>query len=550
MIFSNDKCHTVSSLLQDFNDGLFVHQHPLFSTDDNSLKLLIYYDDFNVANRMTNKVHQLGLFYYQLINTKSVYRGKLNSIHLFAICKKPYIKEFGLNKILKPLVDDLQQLGTNRGYPFTIAGGIVYLRAAVLAVIADTPASQAVGCFKEGVGGAKRKCFHCMATWEEMQEHFVEEDFVLRDSIQHEEQLSVIENAATEYLCKFYSKHYGINDRGKILDALHFDATQQLPQDIMHIFLEGIVTYEMKYLFKYLFDNRFFTLHALNQAIDDFDYGYSELNDKPAHIKEVDVDLKSSSNLGQSASEMWSLACRLPLLLDGKVDCNCPHWTILLCLLEIMGICFAQEVSFSSVINLKRLIKEHLTSFKNVYPNARILPKQHYLVHLPTQVMLFGPLIRSWCMRFEAKHLYFKNMARTIKNFKNLPLSLAKRHQSLECASSIQSDEESSQLCPFWSDIGLGKGRMLHGNDKDYALNIITRFYKLEKSDMSDSPQVYQYNSVTVYGTKYKPGANNFLLVALDETGLPQFGKLSKIWFVPYNKPIFVVMLMNTGSFL
>ena len=105
-------------------------------------------------------------------------------------------------------------------------------------------------------------------------------------------------------------------------------------------------------------------------------------------------------------------------------------------------------------------------------------------------------------MRFEAKHLYFKNIARTIKNFKNLPLSLVKRHQSMECVASIQIDEERSRSCPFWSDIALGKGRMLHGNDKDYAINTITRFYELEKSDMSDSPQVYQYNSVTVYGTQ------------------------------------------------
>ena len=95
-----------------------------------------------------------------------------------------------------------------------------------------------------------------------------------------------------------------------------------------------------------------------------------------------------------------------------------------------MGICFAHKVSLNSVIILKQLVKEQLTSFKNEYPNARILPKQHYLVHLPTQ-MMFGPLIQSWCMRFEAMHSYFKDMARKIKNFKNLPLSLAKRHQSM-----------------------------------------------------------------------------------------------------------------------
>ena len=43
--------------------------------------------------------------------------------------------------------------------------------------------------------------------------------------------------------------------------------------------------------------------------------------------------------------------------------------------------------------------------------------------------MMFGPLIRTWCMRFEAKQAYFKDVARRLKNFKNLPYSLAKWHQ-------------------------------------------------------------------------------------------------------------------------
>lgn len=173
MVYSEGNFNPVnsSSYLQDFNDGLLVRNHALFSTDDNALKLLIYYDDVNVANPMTNKIHSLGLFYYQLANINSVYRGKLKSIHLFAISKKQYIKEFGINKILELLVDDLKQLGSETGYPFNIGGGTVHLRGAILAVIADTPASQAVGYFKESVGGARRKCRHCVASWEKMQEH-------------------------------------------------------------------------------------------------------------------------------------------------------------------------------------------------------------------------------------------------------------------------------------------------------------------------------------------------------------------------------------------
>ena len=44
-----------------------------------------------------------------------------------------------------------------------------------------------------------------------------------------------------------------------------------------------------------------------------------------------------------------------------------------------------------------------------------------------------GPLVISWCMRMEAKNSYFKKVAR-ISNFKNVPYSVAKRHQRLLCA--------------------------------------------------------------------------------------------------------------------
>jgi len=45
----------------------------------------------------------------------------------------------------------------------------------------------------------------------------------------------------------------------------------------------------------------------------------------------------------------------------------------------------------------------------------------------------YGPLIRHWTMRFEAKHAYFKALAQSLDNFINLPHSLAMRHQHLLC---------------------------------------------------------------------------------------------------------------------
>ena len=40
--------------------------------------------------------------------------------------------------------------------------------------------------------------------------------------------------------------------------------------------------------------------------------------------------------------------------------------------------------------------------------------------------------MQNWTMRFEAKHHYFKRLVGTINDFKNIELSLARRHQALQ----------------------------------------------------------------------------------------------------------------------
>ena len=42
-------------------------------------------------------------------------------------------------------------------------------------------------------------------------------------------------------------------------------------------------------------------------------------------------------------------------------------------------------------------------------------------------------MVRSWCMRYEAKHRYFKQLAGVIGNFTNVAYTLAERYQRLQC---------------------------------------------------------------------------------------------------------------------
>ena len=55
-----------------------------------------------------------------------------------------------------------------------------------------------------------------------------------------------------------------------------------------------------------------------------------------------------------------------------------------------------------------------------------------------------GPMTRSWCMRFESKHTYFKQVAISLGNFINVPLTVADRHKKLQSFNFFNVDQHTS----------------------------------------------------------------------------------------------------------
>ncbi len=80
----------------------------------------------------------------------------------------------------------------------------------------------------------------------------------------------------------------------------------------------------------------------------------------------------------------------------------------------------------------KVLIEEHHTLFTEVYPTWSVIPKMHYMLHYPEQLIALGPLVRTWTMRCEGKLCLLKTAGR-ISNFKNITQTIAQRHQHLMC---------------------------------------------------------------------------------------------------------------------
>ncbi len=89
------------------------------------------------------------------------------------------------------------------------------------------------------------------------------------------------------------------------------------------------------------------------------------------------------------ASQMWCLAKLFPLMIGHFIMENEEHWENFLLLLTITDFVFAPIISQDVVPYLKDVIQEHHTNFCLLYPHAPIIPKLHYMIHLPEWILRY-----------------------------------------------------------------------------------------------------------------------------------------------------------------
>ena len=117
---------------------------------------------------------------------------------------------------------------------------------------------------------------------------FVEEEFQMRNKHQHIQHCQCIDQPGiSESERDHYSKVYGVNRTSILCELPYFDVTEQLPQDLMHVLLEGVFHVHVNELLKYLVDAlSFVTLANINHRIMSHPYAYFE--EKPAPLRNLD----------------------------------------------------------------------------------------------------------------------------------------------------------------------------------------------------------------------------------------------------------------------
>lgn len=486
------------TIYTDFTDGQVFRTRP--TNDQDKLSLILYQDAFDPTNPLgpSRGTYKMLAVYLTLGNLPSFVRSHVDQQQLVLLCREKDVKHFGCDAVFSRLVHELKVL-EDEG--ITSCG--VHYKVALTFIAGDNLGSHFIGGFVEHFSSGTYVCRYCDVTMDAFQNG------------QLEGNLRTVESY--ELALQEVQQHPNLRHFHGVKCSSPFNALSQfhvcmpgLPPCLGHDLLEGIVDFDMGLMINHFVHKlKWFTYSHLNIVIaSKFKYSSHDVKNKPSRVP-IDKNV-----LGGNAMQNCTLLLLFPLMVADKVlNASEDMWQLLLALQEIVEFVMAPAISASQVSTLSLLIVHYIQERKRLFPDVPLRPKHHYLVHYPYLITQFGPLIRTWTLRFESKHCFFKRCVRASGNFINLTKSLAEKHQFLQmylqCTGLCEPPVYYKELLPL-SELN---------NLDQLQTDALQQFFK-ETSGLCYAP------TVTIHGTCYKPGS--YVLLG-GEAHDPCFGEITLI---------------------
>lgn len=461
--------------------------------------MCLYIDDFEICNPFgtSRKKHKLCSVYWVLGNLPPGSHSALSSIYLALLCKSNDVKTFGYQEIFQPLLHDLVTL-EQKGVYIDHFGA--YIKGIIQCVVADSLGAHGLAGFVESFSG-EYMCRFCTATRSEIQSKEVKTGvFHLRTEESH--CVHVARALEGGKPC------YGVKNSCVLADCLsYFKVTTGFPPDLVHDLFEGIVPVELAACLRVLISKKYFSFETLNHKIEAFPYKWGDKTNRPHLLPRTFLSKKT---IGGNAHENWCLLRLMPLIVGYLVPEDEPAWQIILDLKDIVDLVVCPVHTDESIAYLKRKISEYQYRYHELFPEKNLLPKHHFLEHYPAMIRLFGPLVCLWTMRFEAKHSFFKQVVRHTNCFKNITLSLARKHQFMIGHYMYSSHGEKSSL-----EVARVSTVPVEILKEDVALSFTQKY--------PDASVVNLAENVSVGGINYRKG----MIIAHGSVGgLPDFAEI------------------------
>ena len=223
----------------------------------------------------------------------------------------------------------------------------------------------------------------------------------------------------------------------------HIDPVLVAPQDLLHLFPDGLLRSELAWLMYVLLKFNHFTLAKLNTRIKEYrglplDVRIPPFPDKlKKGIAGGKPDSSSTARLTGSQCMHFTLESIkiIDPLLNDEIRAN-PAWISWVKLVELFTHSVQHKMHCDDLELIDDLVLEHSRLFDEVPEyNGLKRPKHHFLSHLVMDIWRFGPPRGYWCFGYEGFNRVIKDGAKR-SNWKNVTLSIM-RYWSARSARSL-----------------------------------------------------------------------------------------------------------------
>ena len=412
----NRESYIISNIMQ---GQLWLKNYKNKFINEIILPLYIFCDELEVGNPLGSHagINKFAAVYASIACLPPRFASRLSSILLTMLVHAKDHKEFGNKKVFSKLVNELNFL-RNEGIIVDLNGSKQIVKFQLVLILGDNLGLNSMFGFVQSFK-CDFSCRICKITQQESSIMCRENENALRTKKNYEKDSGIIKQSDT-----------GIKEPCIFHEVEGFHMTENITVDVMHDVLEGICKYVLRSIINhYVFVAEYFTLQDLNSEIQNFNFGPTEISNKPPVISINQI--KNKLNLKMSAAEMLCLVRYFGLIIGDVIPEDDEHWQLYKYLRSIIDIFTSPRIIPEDATYLTELIENHHKLYIKLAGNLK--PKFHNIIHYPRIILRNGPVIHFWCMRFESRHREIKSTAEATSCTKNLLVTIAKKQMLKMC---------------------------------------------------------------------------------------------------------------------
>lgn len=410
------KHQCIPGIYKNFCCGDNYKKNDIFERSQNVIQIQLSIDDVEPCHALKHRIgkHKFTAIYFSIRNIPEDLRSKLVNIFLVAIITVADLKneDMSFDIVAKTIIKELKILETSG----VKVKNDLTIEAALVNLTADNLGANSVFGFTEGFQ-SNYYCRICELSKTQCQKQTRENVNCLREKSTYLQNIEKFKTSGS------LSESKGLKTFCLFNDLDSFNIFENYSIDIMHDILEGVVPYFMWHFFNIMSRKKNMSFSEMQKRVRDFNYGFVDTSKKPNLLKFN----KDTRSLGQNATQYHFLINYFALIFNDKKCFLEQTWKAMEDLLNIIHIVFSSTITDANLISLENSVQKHLSYL--VEMNCNLTPKHHNLTHYARVIRRMGPLIHMWAMRTESKHKVLTDIVKITQNYKNLPITLAKRHQ-------------------------------------------------------------------------------------------------------------------------